>query len=387
MTRMRRWYVWLPISLLLLGLVVWRTRPWEVTALWERLDPLPLMAALLINVPIVALWAIRSRSLMAAVGHPLPLRELVPIVSFANTINNITPASSGEVLRALVLKRRHGVPFTRSGAVILIERFWAIGIMGLSAGAAAVGTLAGAPASLSALAWSAAVAGAFAPSIAYRLGLRPGRLLRRWGDPGAAAADDAAVVPGSVAGAAAPGAAVTAGAAAAGAAAPPGRVRRLAAGLAEVDDVLDEVVTDPRQAVSFVGTTALIFLGFALQLWLVLLALRVSLPIEAAWAALGLATIAGVASALPFGLGATDVVLVVLLTSMGVATAPAGAAVLLLRATATLPLGIAGAASWGALSRGGEPLELTAPSGEAQVAPATATDPRPDALGPAGARR
>ncbi|CAN5439228.1 hypothetical protein BH20CHL6_BH20CHL6_09440 [soil metagenome] len=376
MTRMRRWYVWLPISLLLLGLVVWRTRPWEVTALWERLDPLPLMAALLINVPIVALWAIRSRSLMAAVGHPLPLRELVPIVSFANTINNITPASSGEVLRALVLKRRHGVPFTRSGAVILIERFWAIGIMGLSAGAAAVGTLAGAPASLSALAWSAAVAGAFAPSIAYRLGLRPGRLLRRWGDPGAAAADDAAVVPGSVA-----------GAAAAGAAAPPGRVRRLAAGLAELDDVLGEVVTDPRQAVSFVGTTALIFLGFALQLWLVLLALRVSLPIEAAWAALGLATIAGVASALPFGLGATDVVLVVLLTSMGVATAPAGAAVLLLRATATLPLGIAGAASWGVLSRGGQSLDVAAPSGEAQIAPATATDPRPDALGPAGARR
>ena len=91
------------------------------------------------SVVVIAAWAVRSARLMAAVGHPISLLALVPIVSFANTINNLTPASSGEALRAVILRRRHGVPYGHSTAVILVERLWAIWIMAVSAGAAAVG--------------------------------------------------------------------------------------------------------------------------------------------------------------------------------------------------------------------------------------------------------
>jgi glycosyltransferase 2 family protein len=319
----RRWYIWLPISLGLLGLVVWRTRPWEAAALASQLDVRPLLLAAALNVVVVLLWAERSRSLMAAVGSPLPTTTLIPVTSLANTLNNLTPASSGEIMRALILRRRFGVPYPRSTAVIVIERLWAIGLMLVSALAASVGVLVASNPPLVLVAWLVAVAAAFAPSALYALELRPGRLLGRWARPDGEAA----------------------------AASRGGRVVRA---LVEVDELLDGVLTSASRSVHFVASTSLIFLVFAVQLWLVLIALHADVSLPGAWAALGLATIGGVLSALPFGLGAADVVIVVLLGLQGVDAAGAGAAALLLRATATLPLGILGTASWIWLTRGGD---------------------------------
>jgi len=327
-----RRYAWIPISALLLAFVLWRTRPWEVAYLAARLDPLPILAAVALNGVVLLLWAIRSRSLMAGVGHPLSVVALIPVVSFANTIGNLTPASAGEALRAVVLRKRHGVPLTRSTAVILVERVWAMWVMAVSSGAAAVVALARPEPLVAALVWLAALTGCFAPSISYAVGLRPGRLLERWlkrrAGPSAASLPEATQRP--------------------------RRGARLLTGLVEVDRTLAGLLTDPRRAVVFVATTAGVFTCYAAQLMLLLGGLGQPLPIDASWAALGLATVAGVLSALPFGLGAADAVLVVVLGQLGVSPAIAGAAVLLVRATATLPLGIAGAISWALLGgRGG----------------------------------
>jgi uncharacterized membrane protein YbhN (UPF0104 family) len=205
--------------------------------------------------------------------------------------------------------------------------------MAASAGAAAVGTLVAAPAAVVAGAWALAVVAAFVPSIAYRLNLRPGRLLGRL-----------ATVRGGAAG---PGSA--------------GRFGRLVAGLGDVDEALAGLLVHPGRSLHFVLTTAGIFAIFAAQLWLVLIALGTDIGLAGAWAVLGLATIAGVLSALPFGLGAADLVIVVLLGTLGVEATAAGAGALLLRAVATLPLGILGTASWVVLSRGPDALPL-APS-------------------------
>src|SRR6185436_16081049 len=152
----RRRLLLLAVAAALLALVVWRTRPWEAAALAARLDPLPLLLALALNAVVILLWAIRSAGLMAAVGSPLGAWTLVPVVAFANTINNLTPASAGEVLRAIVLRRRHAVPYESSTAVILAERLWAIGIIAVSATAAAIGTIVAASGELVAGAWLAA---------------------------------------------------------------------------------------------------------------------------------------------------------------------------------------------------------------------------------------
>lgn len=312
---MRRWYVWGTISLVLFALLVWRTRPWE--ALATGADWRPLLAVVALNALVIAAWAVRSERLMAAVGHPLPLAALVPIVSFANTVNNLTPASSGEALRAVILRRRHEVPYAHSAAVILAERFWAIWIMAMSAGAAALGTLAPAAAPVVLAGWIAAIAAILAPSVGYRLGLRPGAVVARLVD-GAAG----------------------------------GRRARLAALLRDVDASLAGILASPIVALGFVASTAVVFATTAVQLWLILHALGHDVSPIAAWAALGIATIAGVLSALPFGLGAADVVMTALLTVAGVPATAAAAAALVLRATVTLPLGLAGTVSWIALNRG-----------------------------------
>ncbi len=315
---MRRWYVWVPISVLLLGFVIARTRPWEMAALGDRLQVTPLVFALLLNLLVVVLWAVRSLLLMAGVGHPVSFLQLVPVVSFANTINNVTPASSGEVLRAIVLKDRHAVPYSRSAAVIVLERFWALGVMAVTAlAAAAVVFLDPAPPG-AILAWGAALAAMHVPPAAYRLGLRPGRLLRRFE---AAPPEDGRAL-----------------------------IGRTVGGLVELDSTLAGLLRDPRQTAGFLATTAAIFVCYALQLVLVVSALGDSIPLQAAWAALGLGILAGVFSALPFGLGATDVVVAVLLERAGLAAPEAGAAILLLRAVTTLPLGVAGSVSWAFLA-------------------------------------
>lgn len=308
---MRRGFVWISVSVVLLGLVVWRTRPWEAADLASRLDIVLLLGALLANLVVVLLWAVRSRALMGAVGHPLALRPLIPIVSFANTINNLTPGSTGEVLRAVILQQRHSVPYDASTAVILAERLWAIGIMLVSATAAAIGTLVPASTVATVAAWALALTLSFLPSIAYSFGVRPGRWLARWSE-GARWE----------------------------------RLRRIGAGLSSMDDHVARIVLDVRRSGHFVVTTALIFVCFAGQLWLVLSAFGSEIMIAGVWAAYGLSICAGVISALPFGLGAADAVLVILLVAQGVDAATAGAAAIVLRAVTTLPLGIAGTASW-----------------------------------------
>ncbi len=334
---MRRWYVWLTVSVALFAALVWRTRPWDAFAVGA--DWRPLVAVVALNGIVIAAWAVRSAWLMAAVGHPLPLRALVPIVSFANTINNLTPASSGEALRAVILRRRHGVPLTRSTAVILVERFWAIWIMAVSAGAAAVGSVVSVPTAIVAVAWLAAGGAIVAPAFAYRLGLRPGTFV--------------------------------AGLLGRGAISLSGWRGRVAGVLRDVDESLAGILASPSVAAGFIASTGVVFFATAVQLWLIRVALGSDVTLGGAWAALGIATIAGVVSALPFGLGAADVVMSAILVVLGVPAATAGAAALLLRATATLPLGLAGTASWIRLNRGGDGRPEPRPAGPADATEST----------------
>jgi uncharacterized protein (TIRG00374 family) len=313
---MRRWIVWVPISAVLLGLLVWRTRPWEVLSI-AGIQAAPILAVVVLNVVVIGGWTFRSAWLMATIGHPMRIRDVVPLVAFANTINNLTPASSGEVARAVLLQRIHSVPIAAASAVIIAERVWAIWIMAVSAAAAIVGGLLTHSPVLVGGAWLAAVILAFAPRLAYLRNWQPGRRAGRvvaWRSGG-------------------------------------GFRARLGSLMGRVDDNLATVVRSPRASGEFVATTALVFVVTAVQLSLLLASLGIAMPLMGAWAALGTATIAGVLSALPFGLGAADVVLVAMLGLLGVDPAQGGAVALLWRATVTLPLGLAGTASWIVLSR------------------------------------
>jgi uncharacterized protein (TIRG00374 family) len=54
----------------------------------------------------------------------IPTRVMFPIVTIGYMGNNVYPARAGEILRAVVLKRREGVPVSASLATVIVERIF-----------------------------------------------------------------------------------------------------------------------------------------------------------------------------------------------------------------------------------------------------------------------
>jgi uncharacterized membrane protein YbhN (UPF0104 family) len=297
----------------LFAVVIWRSHLWESGSVFATTRPGPLVAALLLSLLPPVLWAIRSAGLLASSGRPVPIRALIPMTTFANTINNLTPGSVGELARLYLLRAHHGVDYATGGAVILIERVVAIGYLACSALLAWVAVQRTLPGWLVAVLSVVLVAG---PGIAYRLGLRPiawfiAYPLRRLGG---------------------------------------GRWPGAIAGLLAAEHRIGRVLTDPRSLARFAFVTALIFAIGAAQLMLIAFAYEVTLSPLAAWGALGLSITAGVLSFLPFGLGAADLVLVALLGVLGVEPATAAAIAFSYRLVSTLPTALLGVASYAWLS-------------------------------------
>lgn len=315
MTRwLRRPIVWLPITIGLLGLVLWRSRPWEAGNRLGSVDGRPLLAAVLLNLVVMLLWAIRSADLLGAARRPVGVVPLVPMTALANTINNLTPGSVGELLRLYLLRQRHGVDYQTGAAVVLIERIVAIAYLAGSAALAWVAYQAGIAIPIVVLGFLLIIV---LPAASYAAGSRPSAVV-------------AALPLGFIV----------------------GRQRwvRAADSLARVDTMIGNLLTDPVRLVVFAGTTTLIIVVYTTQLWLVGQAVGVALEPLAVWGALGISITVGVVSFLPFGLGATDLVLAGFLTALGVDAAEAAAIVFGYRLTTTVPLALAGSASYAYLS-------------------------------------
>lgn len=323
--------VWVTISGGLLALVAWRARPWELGDRLGAADGRAIALALALNLVIVVAWAVRSAGLLAAAGRPVAVRPLLPMTAFANTINNLTPGSVGELARLYLLRAHHGVEYRIGAAVVLIERFIAIAYLGASAAVLWAAWWLALPPIVTVAALVAVVA---LPNLFYRVGGRPSAVFR--------------VLPlGRLL----------------------GRDRWLAAGqaLSRVDDTVARLLGDPWRALEFAAWTAIIFAAYTAQLLLVATAIGVVVEPAAAWGALGLGIVAGVVSLLPFGLGSTDLVVAGLLTASGVPSAEAVAIVFGYRIVSTLPLGLLGVASYALLS-------ASLPDGRVEAAARAASD-------------
>jgi uncharacterized protein (TIRG00374 family) len=315
---MLRWFrnplVWLPVSLALLALVVWRSRLWEAGRVLGPIDPRLLVAALIVGQATPLLWALRSRALLRGTGHDVSLWSLLPMTSFANTINNLTPGSAGELIRLYLLRVYHGVEYSVGAAVILIERVGALGYLSLSALLAWLSWLWHWPGVV-----TIALLGVLAvsPLVLYRLGIRP-----------VAAVSQLPL------------------------GRPLGAVRwaRASGSFARVDTTIATLLTHPARLATFVIVTASVFTVSTVQLLLVTSAIGVSVEPAATWGAIGLSTTAGALSFLPFGLGAADLVLVALLNVAGVPLVEAGVVAFGYRLVGTVPYAIEGVAAYAWLS-------------------------------------
>lgn len=311
---LRRPVVWLPISLGLLAFLTWRSRLWEAGDRLSIVAPGYLLVAVLLNLVVAFLWAARSADLLGAAGRPVGIGPLVPMTAFANTINNLTPGSVGEVVRVWLLRAHHGVDYATGAAVVAIERLLAFGYLAGSAAIVWLGHVAGWP---DVVVLVLLVILAAAPGVVYRVGIRPSALV-------------AAVPGGRVVGAA--------------------RWDRATTWLRRVDETIASLVGHPARLVVFVVLTAVLFALFAGQVVLVAASLGTDLALAPTWGALGLAMTAGILSMLPFGLGSMDLVLVAALGVLGVDATTATAIAFGNRLVASLPTGILGVVSYAWLS-------------------------------------
>ncbi len=122
---MKKWQFWLGvvISAVFLWLVL---KDLDFSAFWVEVQHanywwlIPGVAVYMLAVWVRAWrWHYLLRPLKA-----IPTNKMFPIVAIGYMGNNIYPARAGEVLRAVVLKRREGVAISASLATIIVERIF-----------------------------------------------------------------------------------------------------------------------------------------------------------------------------------------------------------------------------------------------------------------------
>lgn len=122
---MKRWQFWLGLIISVIFLF-YALRELNLNEFWEAITTAQYLWLLPgIAVYFVAVWirAWRWNYLLRST-KAIPTRKTFPITCIGYMGNNIYPARAGEVLRAIVLKRKEGIPVSTSLATIIVERIF-----------------------------------------------------------------------------------------------------------------------------------------------------------------------------------------------------------------------------------------------------------------------
>lgn len=310
-------------GLLLLLLV--GSDPSETMAELDSASPSRLLAVVALNLPMAGLLAFRSNLVLKRLGYRLRAEVLLPLAILGNVAGSFTPAASGEALRATALRRHGALPLSEAVTIIVYERGLSVYLLGLST--ALMGAIAFLPP-------EAAVAGVAGVLPLLALPIAGAGLLRLLPAP-------SAQTEGSM-------------------------LRRLAGRISSASDLLQELLRDHRLAAKWYAVTAAIFGLVSIQLWLLAgMGNRSELTPVEAWFAFGGSQLIGIASLLPLGLGAVDGSLAAILHQGGLDVPESAAVAILVRATTTVPLGLAAVGSYLLLQK--KPTSPAAiPSGESE---------------------
>ncbi len=122
---MRRWQFWVGVVISLVFLYL-ALRGLQLGEVWESVQGAAYWWLIPgVGVYFLGVWARawRWHYLLGPV-KAIPTRTMFPIVAIGYMGNNIYPARAGEVLRAVVLRRREGVAVSASLATIIVERIF-----------------------------------------------------------------------------------------------------------------------------------------------------------------------------------------------------------------------------------------------------------------------
>ncbi|MGH7765536.1 MAG: lysylphosphatidylglycerol synthase transmembrane domain-containing protein [Candidatus Dormibacteraceae bacterium] len=299
-TRLLAMLIGLGIGVVLL----WLSHP---AAIWEALQEvalLPILGALLLNGPVVVLRSIRAQVVLRFLGHASPFLHMIRVQLVGQTSSSVTPAASGDYLRAYIWRRTQGIPVRDGAAVVTFERLYSLYLLG------AVAVILIALPRFGIIGWAGAVAAFGAATVAPVVAevIAPPSI-ERWALSRVTRARP---------------------------------LSRFAEGALEMADNLRRLISSPALLAQTSALTLAIFVISGFQVWLLLASLGDVIHITQAVAVYTVSQVGGILSTLPFGLGAADAILVTVVAGYGVTFADAATTAVLLRATSTLPLGLAG---------------------------------------------
>ncbi|RJP53675.1 MAG: UPF0104 family protein [Anaerolineaceae bacterium] len=122
---MKKWQFWLGalISILFLWLALRGLHLGDFWSKVQQADYIWLLPGIFVYFIGVWVRAWRWHYLLGPIKK-IPTKTMFPITTIGYMGNNIYPARAGEVLRAVILKRREGVPVSASLATIIVERIF-----------------------------------------------------------------------------------------------------------------------------------------------------------------------------------------------------------------------------------------------------------------------
>lgn len=270
----------------------------------------PLAGAFCLNAPIMALFVVRSHIVLVRLGHRVERRVLVPAIILGNVAGSLTPASSGELLRATALRGHAQVPATDSAALVFFERGMSVYLMAL--GTAVAAAFVALPGGFALLVLVAALALTAAPAFGSSL-------LRALRERDAEERSSF--------------------------------LARSLGGLRRASDRLGWILDHRGVFAVWSLVTACILMLSALQVWLLARSVADIVDVKEAWVAFGGSQLAGIVSLLPLGIGALDGSLAAILRKYGMSFGQGTAAAVLLRAVITIPYGIVAIACYAYLHR------------------------------------
>jgi uncharacterized membrane protein YbhN (UPF0104 family) len=89
---------WLQIALgaILLGLLLWRTRVWELGDTLREFSLGTGIIVVLLNLPAITILAFRTRLVLRRLGYDASTLSLIPISAVGNVAAVVTPGATGE---------------------------------------------------------------------------------------------------------------------------------------------------------------------------------------------------------------------------------------------------------------------------------------------------
>jgi uncharacterized protein (TIRG00374 family) len=326
------------VGVAVLGALLWRAGPAQVWAAVRTLSVPALLLTVALNLPITLVRNLRTRLVLRRLGHTVGWWSLTRSQLAGQTLSSLTPAASGDLVRAWMWRRDDGVPAGTGVAAVVFERVLSLVLL-LGAGAAFFAPTFGGPRLTTAVCIGAAVVIALPwllarVATARRLATQALTLARHL----------------------------------------PGLSKRTEP-LKRMGTQVGTLAADTNLLLSFSATTLAVFVLSGLQIWLLTTGLagttQATTSVAAATGIYGISQAGGSLSALPFGIGPADAIVVGLLLRTGVPFGIGTTVALLLRATVTLPIALAAAPAAAIGRRAAGPRRTSNP---APIAPPPAPD-------------